>query len=71
MEETSIILLFEVCPPDFLFWFPVDLKKYGISLCRVHDIMRMDAEKDPATSEDAARARLLVNQVCCYWVLDS
>lgn len=38
----------------------IELCCYG---CRVLDIMRRDAEKDPASNPNALHARLLINQV--------
>lgn len=36
-------------------------------LCsRVMEIMRMDAQKDPSVEPDAARARLIVDQVLLF-----
>lgn len=38
-------------------------------LCsRVVEIMRMDAQKDPSIDPDAARARLIVDQVLFFFV---
>lgn len=35
-------------------------------LCRVLDIMRTDAEKDPASNPNALHARLLINEVSIF-----
>lgn len=39
------------------------MKRIVISRCRVLEIMKRDAQKDPAVFPDALRARVLVNQV--------
>lgn len=41
-----------------------EIDEFGF-LCRVLDIMKRDAAKDPATDPNAKRARLLINQVPC------
>lgn len=47
------------------------LMKVSFLLCRVLEIMRRDAQKDPNIFPDALHARMLINQVLCqlfiYW----
>lgn len=50
------------------FFFPTPWKFYifiYIYYCRVLEIMRIDAQRDPATFPDALRAKTLVDQVLC------
>lgn len=42
---------------------PADV--YSGIAARVLDIVKRDAELDPASFPDAKHARLLINQVCC------
>lgn len=60
---------------DFVFSFfffcaggrPTPLKLYILYIycCRVQEILRRDAQKDPETFPDAMYAKKLIDQVCC------